>query len=85
MVMLTILLPLLVFLFVTAKVVLSFLSGLVLIVAIALFIMRNVVGGIVFTVIAFLISPFGIPLIAEWVLARLFRFNYFLRDFIRDR
>ena len=84
MVTLSILLPLLVFIFVTAKVALSFLSGLAIIVAVALFVMRNVVGGIVFTVIALLISPIGIPVIAEWGIAKLYRFNYFLKDFIRN-
>ena len=39
-------------------------------------------GGIVGLVLAFLVSPYGIPAIADWLVARLHALNYTLRDFI---
>ena len=39
-------------------------------------------GGVVFLVLAFLVSPYGIPAIADWLVERLYSLNYALRDFI---
>ena len=39
-------------------------------------------GGIVFLVLAFLISPYGIPAIAEWLVDKLHNLNFALRGFI---
>lgn len=39
-------------------------------------------GGIVFLILSFLISPLGIPVIAEWLNARLDDLNYSLRNYI---
>jgi len=40
------------------------------------------VGGIVFLVLAFLVSPFGVPAIAEWLVDKLHSAKFTLRDFI---
>lgn len=40
------------------------------------------VGGIVFLVLAFLVSPYGIPAVAEWLVDKLHSLNYALRGFI---
>ena len=40
------------------------------------------VGGIVFLVLAFLVSPFGVPAIAEWLVDKLHSAKFALRDFI---
>ena len=50
--------------------------------AVVLFIGGQTLGGIVFLVLAFLISPYGIPAIAEWLVDRLYSLNYALREFI---
>ena len=50
--------------------------------AVALFIGGQTLGGIVFLVLAFLISPYGIPSIAEWLVDKLHNLNFALRDFI---
>ena len=50
--------------------------------SLVLFISGHPDGGIVFLVIAFSISPFGIPAVAEWLVDKLHSFNYFLRMFI---
>ena len=50
--------------------------------AVVLFIGGQTLGGIVFLVLAFLISPYGIPAIGEWLLEPLYSLNYALREFI---
>lgn len=50
--------------------------------ALVLFIGGQTLGGIVFLVLAFLTSPFGIPAIAEWLVNKLHDLNYTLRNFI---
>ncbi len=47
-----------------------------------LFIGGQTLGGIVFLVLAFLISPYGIPAIAEWLVDKLHNLNFALRGFI---
>ena len=47
-----------------------------------LFIGGQTVGGIVFLVLAFLVSPFGVPTIAEWLVDKLHSAKFALRDFI---
>ena len=47
-----------------------------------LFIGGQTVGGIVFLVLAFLISPFGVPAIAAWLVDKLHWAKFALRDFI---
>jgi hypothetical protein len=79
---LAILSPVVLFLFTYAKVFLQLLSGLAAIAAVLLFIGGQTPGGIAFTVIAFLISPLGLPAIAEWIVVKLYGLNYALRDFM---
>lgn len=79
---LTIITPVFTFLFCYAAVVLQFVSGLGVLIAIALFVMGQYLGGGVFLGLAFLISPFGLPVIAEWLIGRAHSLNYSLRDFI---
>ena len=50
--------------------------------ALVLFIGGQTLGGIVFLVLAFLVSPFGIPAIADWLMDRLYSLKYSLQDFI---
>ena len=40
------------------------------------------IGGIVFLVLAFLVSPFGVPAIAEWLVDKLHSAKFALRNFI---
>ena len=44
---------------------------------------HQVTNGIILLVMAFLVSPFGIPMAAAWLLGILQGANYALRDFIR--
>lgn len=50
--------------------------------AVVLFIGGQTLGGAVFLVLAFLVSPYGIPAIADWLVDRLYSLNYALQDFI---
>ena len=50
--------------------------------ALVLVIAGQVLGSVVFLVLAFLVSPFGIPAIADRLVARLRSLNYTLQDFI---
>ena len=50
--------------------------------ALVLFIAGQVLGGVVFLVLAFLVSPFGIPAIADWLMDRLYSLKCSLQDFI---
>ena len=50
--------------------------------ALVLFIGGQTLGGVVFLVLAFLLSPFGIPAIADWLMDRLYSLKYSLQDFI---
>jgi hypothetical protein len=50
--------------------------------AIVAFIAGQTTGGIACLVIAFLISPFGLPAIADWLIEKMHSLNFALRDFI---
>ena len=50
--------------------------------ALVLFIGGQTLGGVVFLVLAFLVSPFGIPAIADWLMDRLYSLKYSLQNFI---
>ena len=39
-------------------------------------------GGIIVFALAFLVSPFGIPAIADWLIEKMNALNYSLRDFM---
>lgn len=81
-VVLTILAAVVSFLFCVAGAV--FVVGCVVLtlLAVVLFIGGQTLGGAVFLVLAFLVSPYGIPAIADWLVERLYSLNYALRDFI---
>jgi len=81
-VVLTIFSALMVFLFCWAEMILKFASGITGLVAIVLIIIGQTPGGIVFAVIAFLISPIGIPIIAKWLIEKLDDLNDTLKCFI---
>jgi len=79
-----ILAPVMMFLFITAKIVLFFLMLLAIAASVFLFIDKSILGGIVFAVIAFLISPIGIPAIAQWLVEKIYQLKNALGDFIKS-
>lgn len=56
--------------------------GAICLLALILFIGGQALGGVVFLVLAFLVSPFGIPAIADWLMDRLYSLKYSLQSFI---
>ena len=70
-VVLTVLAAVVSFLFCMATAVFVVACVVLTLLAVALFISGQTLGGIVFLVLAFLISPYGIPAIAEWLVDKL--------------
>lgn len=83
MVALTLAVAILSFFFSLADWLFGLLSGIFALCALfALFVEGDTAWGIQGLIIAFCVSPFGIPALAEWFLDRLADLNYSLRDFI---
>lgn len=57
-------------------------SSIVFIFAVALFITEQTTGGIAWIIIAFLISPFGLPACAGWLIKKLHEAGGALKGFI---
>jgi len=59
---------------------LSLASGVLALIAVGLFVLQHQpVGGVAFLVLAFLLSPYGLPAIAECIISALDELNYSLR------
>ena len=65
--------------------ILGLAGTVVALLGLAVLITYSVKNGIILLVIAFLLSPFGLPMLAVRVLGLLQNVNYALRDFIRCR
>ena len=81
-VVLTVAAAMLTFLFYWAEKFIKIVSGFIMLIGIVLFVVGQTTNGIILAAIAFLVSPFGIPAIAGWLIGRLHVLNYALRDFI---
>ena len=58
-------------------------SGILAVIAVGLFVLQHQpVGGVAFLVLAFLLSPYGLPAVAEFLIGLLDELNYSLRRFI---
>ena len=62
--------------------ILGIVSGLTLVAAVVLFFKTGVIPGVALLMVAFLISPYGIPKLAAWLTGKLGGLNYALRDFV---
>ena len=71
MVALSLLAAMVTFLFCVASAVCELGYIVLTLLSLILFIGGQTVGGIVFLVLAFLVSPFGVPAIAEWLVNKL--------------
>lgn len=52
------------------------------ILGLAVLLLDNVVNGVIILVIAFLVSPIGLPMLAAWMLGQIQRFRYFIQDVV---
>lgn len=50
------------------------------ILGLAVLLFDNAVNGGIILVIAFLVSPIGLPMLAAWMLGQIQRFRYFIQD-----
>ena len=82
MVALSLLAAMVTFLFCVAAAVCELGCIVLTLLSLILFVGGQTVGGIVFLVLAFLVSPFGVPAIADWLMDRLYSLKYSLQDFI---
>ena len=82
MVALSLLAAMVTFLFCVASTVCELGCIVLTLLSLILFVGGQTVGGIVFLVLAFLVSPFGVPAIADWLMDRLYSLKYSLQDFI---
>ena len=80
---LSLLAAVLMFLYDVAGWFLSLASGILAVIAVGLFVLQHQpVGGVAFLVLAFLLSPYGLPAVAEVLIGLLDELNYSLRRFI---
>ena len=70
------------FLVVVSGAVLGILSGIVFLAALALFFAAGFWPGMSWLVVAFLISPYGLPMAAAWLAGMIGGVNGTLKDFI---
>ena len=70
------------FLVIASGAVLGILSGIVFLASLVLFFTAGVWAGLARLVIAFLISPYGLPMAAAWLVGMIGGANHALKDFV---
>lgn len=70
------------FLVIASGAVLGILSGIVFLASLVLFFTAGVWAGLAWLVIAFLISPYGLPMAAAWLVWMIGGANHALKDFV---
>lgn len=70
------------FLVITSGAVLGILSGIVFLASLVLFFTAGMWAGLAWLVIAFLISPYGLPMATAWLVGMIGGANHALKDFV---
>lgn len=70
------------FLVIASGAVLGILSSIVFLASLVLFFTAEVWAGLAWLVIAFLISPYGLPMAAAWLVGMIGGANHALKDFV---
>lgn len=70
------------FLVIASGAVLGILSGIVFLASLVLFFTAGVWAGLAWLVIAFLISPYGLPMAAAWLVGMIGGANHALKGFV---
>lgn len=70
------------FLLIASGAVLGILSGIVFLASLVLFFTAGMWAGLAWLVIAFLISPYGLPMAAAWLVGMIGGANHALRNFV---
>ncbi|MDR2514745.1 MAG: CD1845 family protein [Christensenellaceae bacterium] len=84
MLLLTIIVAFCTFIISVTGVIFWILSVLVFVGAALLFFSQQMAGGIAFLVIAFMVSPYGLPALAAWLIGMLDNAKYSLREFLMN-
>lgn len=84
MLLLTIIVAFCTFIISVTGIVFWILSVLVFVGAVLLFFSQQIAGGIAFLVIAFLVSPYGLPALAAWLVGMLGSAKDSLREFMMN-
>ena len=50
------------------------------ILGLAILLLDSITNGIIVLVVAFLVSPIGLPMLAAWAIGQMQRFRYFVQD-----
>lgn len=70
------------FMVIASGAVLGILSGIVFLASLVLFFTAGLWAGLSWLIIAFLISPYGLPMAAAWLVGIIGGANHALRDFV---
>lgn len=70
------------FLLLFSGMVLGILSGIVFLASLVLFFVAGFLPGLSWLVIAFLISPYGLPMAAVWLVGKIGAVNLLLREYL---
>ena len=70
------------FLVIASGAVLGILSGIVFLASLVLFFTAGMWAGLAWLVLAFLISPYGLPMAAAWLVGMIGGANHALKDFV---
>lgn len=70
------------FLLIASGAVLGILSGIVFLASLVLFFTSGMWAGLAWLIIAFLISPYGLPMAAAWLVGMLGGANHALKNFV---
>ncbi len=60
--------------------VFGIISTILGVLGLAVLLLDSVTNGIIILVIAFLVSPVGLPMVAAWTIGQMQRFRYFVQD-----
>ena len=60
--------------------VFGIISAILGLLGLAVLLLDSVTNGIIILVIAFLVSPVGLPMVAAWTIGQMQRFRYFVQD-----
>jgi len=70
------------FLVVAGGALLGILSGVVFLAALGILFTSGIWGGLAWMLVAFLISPYGLPMLAAWLVGKIGGAGYALREFV---
>lgn len=62
--------------------ILGIVASIIGILGLAILVLDNMKNGLIVLTIAFLISPYGLPMIGAWLIAQILSLKYFIQDIV---